>query len=254
MITIRENTADLQQLNAAINQLARDTGQTIREVLPDEMRLLAVELAKATFPEGKDKSGNIKTMEKVKGRIMSVYPPPGGIVKLIQKRSDGAGGKLAGYMENRQWSKAQKLINQFLPALNITIGTFDGGALHASQKRTKRITRRLLVTDYRKVESYIKTKQRLVGFAKGGFAAAAKQLGGTRGIPGWATRQKSPGVGTVSGTGVTLTVSMENLVRHLPDALPPFAEKFAVKGRSIKLAARLKRIQDNKVRKAMRGF
>jgi hypothetical protein len=137
--------------------------------------------------------------------------------------------------------------------MHISIGTFDGGKLHKEQSEQKNVSRRLLVTSYSRVEAYANKTVRKSGFAKGGFATAARQLGGVRGIPGWATRQKAPGTGTVTGDGRTLTVTMTNLVNYLgAGALKKGDESIAVSNRQKNVTTLLDRIQTNKIKKLMR--
>jgi len=94
--------------------------------------------------------------------------------------------------------------------------------------------------------------KKLVGFAKGGFATAAKQLGGVRGIPQFATRHKSPGAGRIVENGDKLSVEMTNNVRYIRQALKPADESIALGHRTKMVGAVLQRIQDRKIQAAMR--
>ena len=253
-LEIKAHPGDLAALNLTLNRLAEGTGKTLKEVLPSQMRLLAADLASVTSPKGKGTRDNAKAMEKVIARISDVYPHPGAVVKKLQQVNQGAAGKFASFLTSRKVASAQKILNEFLPSLNITIGAFDGGSLHQSQREQKKITRRLLVAGYTRVASYAKKTARKVGFAKGGFATAASQLGGVRGIPGFATRQKSPGTGIVTGDGKTLTVTMTNGVKYLRNALNSADESRAITHRTKQIESTLKRIQDRKVRQAMSNY
>lgn len=253
-ISIELHSRDTNKLNSVINQLAVETGQTLREVLPSEMRLLASDLAFNTYPRGKGSGDNKAHKEKIKSRIRDVYPNVGYVVNLLKKENEGAAGNFAGLIERRQFSKAQSILNGFLPQMNIRIGGFDGGSLHKSQNGQKRITSRLMSPGYTRVNSYINRTANKSGYAKGGFATAARQLGGVRGIPGWATRQKAPGTGTITGDGESLTVTLTNNVNHLHYALKPHNEATAVNFRSKQVGARLRLIQTRKINKAMKNF
>jgi len=134
------------------------------------------------------------------------------------------------------------------------VGAFDGGEAHRSQSGQKSITKRICVPGYTRVTAYANATARKSGFAKGGFAAASRQLGGVRGIPGWATRQKSPGTGKVTGDGVTLSVEMVNNVEYLRQAMKPNDEAAAVAHRAKQVGSVLKRIQDRKVKQIMKNF
>ena len=253
-LKLTAHPADLAALNLSLNRLAEQTGKTLQEVLPAQMRLLATDLAAVTSPKGKDTGDNQKAMENIMKRIYAIYPSTGAIVNLLKKKNDGLAGKFAGFITTRKNASAQKILDQYLPELNITIGSFDGGALHSAHRNQKKITQRLLVAGYTRVTAYAKKKARMVGYAKGGFATAAKQLGGVRGIPGFATRQKSPGTGTITGDGKTLSVTMTNGVNYLKNALTSADESRAVSHRSKQITTVLQKIQDRKIQRAMRNF
>lgn len=248
-ISITAHPRELARLNENLNELARETSKTLKEVLIPQMRLLATDLAYVTAPKGKS---NEKGTKKVMRRISSIYPPPGSVVKLLKKKNSGVAGKFASYITSRKTAAAQKILNQYLPELNIKIGSFDGGALHKSQRDHTRITDRLLVVGYTRVTSYAKKTARKVGFSKGGFATASRQLGGVRGIPGWATRQAAPGTGSVTGDGKTLAVTITNGVKYIRESLKPADEAQAINHRRRQVESVFYTIQNRKIQKAIR--
>ena len=256
MITVKADIDDFARLNTGLNKLAEQSGKTMKEVLPAQMRLLAVDLAYVTTPKGKSKSDNIRNMKKVAQRISEVYPSVAFIVYMVAQQNKGAGGRLAMLLRTNKKAKAQAIIDKYISRLKITIGTFDGGKLHKAQSESKHVRRRLLVLRPGGVNAYIKRKQKLVGFAKGGFASAARQLGGIRGIPGFASRKamKAPGRGIISGSGKTLTVTMINEVDYLRPALKKGDEGVAIAFRAKMIDDVLQRIQDRKIRKLMRIY
>lgn len=249
-LKMRLNGNDEARLNRELNRLAEQTGQTLKEVLPSQMRLLATDLAFVTIPRGKGTSDNKQNMERVMSRIRTIYPSVGKIVNELKERNPGVAGRFAGLIDKRQYAKAQNLASQYIS--NLTVGTFDGGALHKAQSESKEIRQRRCVPGYSRVESYAKKTARKVGYAKGGFATGAKQLGGVRGIPGFATRQKSPGTGRITGDGRTLSVTLTNNVRHIEKALLPGAELAAVNSRTRAVSKLLEKIQTNKIRRSVR--
>lgn len=249
MIEIRADSRDLARLNVDMNRLAESTGKTLKEVLPSQMRLLAVDLAKVTLPRSK---ASKKSMDNVKGRIAAIYLNPGSVVNKLKTKNEGAAGSFADHISKRNYNKAQSIVTRYLPGLNIRVGAFDGGALHRKQRSDKKITQRLCVPGYSRVKAYANKTALKVGFAKGGFAAAARQLGGVRGIPGFATRQKSPGRGIVAGDGTKLSVTMINDVSHIRHALPKGSESAAIAHRSKQVGSVLQRIQDRKIKQIMR--
>ncbi|NDD54501.1 hypothetical protein EBZ39_11610 [bacterium] len=80
-----------------------------------------------------------------------------------------------------------------------------------------------VVTNQGSLNQYLKKIQQRVGTAKGGWAACAKVIGGTRGIPGWVTRQTNrlAGGSVVDNTRNTRNpfVSMTNSVPWIDKCL-----------------------------------
>ena len=67
-MTMRMDAASEAKMNAAISTLARESGESLKDVLPKQMRLLAVDLAYVTTPKGKTKGDELKNMAKVIAR------------------------------------------------------------------------------------------------------------------------------------------------------------------------------------------
>jgi len=242
------------KMNQAISELARESGKTLKEVLPSQMRLLATDLAYNTTPKGKTKGVEIPNMRDVKARIKSIYPSAGIVIYWVKSKNEGAAGSLASYIELKKRAKAQAIIDKYIPEKKVTVGGFDGGKLHRNNSRSKSIKSRLLVFGYTRVTSYANKTAKKVGYAKGGFATAARMLGGARGIPSFAKRQKAPGRGIVTGSGKTLSVTLVNDVRHIRDSLSKADEVMALKNRELMVGKVLTRVQMRKVTKTMRKY
>lgn len=265
-ISIELHSRDTNKLNSVINQLAVETGQTLREVLPSEMRLLAVGLASQTTPQdglttgltGREATaarngGRESRMNSVRAMIFLIYPPIGWVVKDMAKKNHGAAGSFAAAMDKKNYVRAQKLLNEFLPEMGYTIRGFDGGALHKAQAG-RRITQRILSPSNQAANAYANRAVKMVGFVKGGYATGARQLGGTRGIPGYASRHNAPGTGTVRGDGSSLTVTLTNDVKYARKAIRPSAISKVLDFRERQITNRLEKIQTRKINKAMKNF
>ena len=65
-------------------------------------------------------------------------------------------------------------------------------------------------------DKYVRTASKKVGFGKSGWATVARTLGGTRGIPGWVSRNKGPGaVQDMTGDRDNPRIVMSNSVRYI---------------------------------------
>ena len=243
--------ASLSELNATIQRLADAAGSTVREVLPAQMRLFAADLALNTRPIGKTASAQAAGQANVDKRIRFIYASVGMMVELITPHGERARNGFIALVRKRDFTGATRMLNNLFPS-TYTVGEFDGGQLHKDQKFSRRVEKRLVVTNYPKVEAYIREKKKLVGFAKGGFAAAARQLGGVRGIPGFATRQNAPGTGSVTGDGRTLTVTMTNGVKYIEDALDAHGEDRAIAHRKNAVEAVIRRMMNRRAGQAIR--
>lgn len=248
--------ASNKELNDAVQRLADAAGSTVRDVLPAQMRLFAADLAFNTRPIGKGTGDNKQNQTKIEIRIGTIYPPIGWAVNLLKASSEQACAAFLRNLEAKNYSVAAGILNRFLKGrTRYAIGPFDNGSLHKKQQFSRKITHGLIVTDsYGKVKAYIAKKKKLVGYAKGGFATAARQLGGVRGIPGFATRQKAPGKGYVRGGGSKLEVHLQNDVDYIEKALDAHGEARAIHHRRRSIDLVLKRMADRKFKSASRSL
>jgi len=244
---------DIAELDSAIQKLADASGSTVREVLPAQMRLFAADLSFNTRPRGKTAAAQKEGQAKVEARIGTIYPSVGMMADLLGNKEDRLKTTFIALVKKRKFTEAAKLLNDVFSS-SYTVGEFDGGELHRKQQFSRRVDKRLVVVNFAKVNQYIREKKKLVGFAKGGFAAAARQLGGVRGIPGFATRQNAPGSGSVSGDGKTLTVTMTNSVRYIADALDKHGEEVAIAYRQKAVSAVIKRMMSRKMKQSSRSL
>lgn len=245
--------SDISELDSAIQKLADASGSTAREVLPAQMRLFAADLAFNTRPLGKTAAAQREGQDRVERRISTVYPSVGMMAEVLGEKEERLKIAFISRIKKREYAGAAKLLNDLFSS-TYSIGEFDGGKLHKEQQFTRRVDRKLVVTNYTKVTQYMREKKKLVGFAKGGFAAAARQLGGVRGIPGFVTRQNTPGTGTVTGDGKTLTVTMTNGVRYIEEALDAHGEARAIAFREKAVTAVIKRMMDRRMKQASRSL
>lgn len=244
---------DIAELDSAIQKLADAAGSTAREVLPAQMRLFAADLAFNTRPIGKTAAAQKAGQINVEKRIRWVYCSVGMMADLLEPYGERVKKGFIARVKKKDFVNAARILNDIFPS-TYTIGEFDGGKLHKEQQFSRKVTKRLVVINHPKVEAYIREKKKLVGFAKGGFAAAARQLGGVRGIPGFATRQNAPGSGSVAGDGRTLTVTMTNAVKYIEDALDAHGEARAIEHRQKSVVAIIKRMMDRKLRQSSRSL
>jgi hypothetical protein len=95
----------------------------------------------------------------------------------------------------------------------------------------------MIVKDAQKLKTYVVTETKKVGFGKGGWAACARALGGTRGIPGWISRQNAPGTVVENYGATVMSITMTNQVPYASSILSPAQKQEAVRIAMDKLRA-----------------
>jgi len=208
-------------------ELFRKRGWDLKHSLPgimrQEARLCCVALAYATQPYGDDEKARAEGQVAVNRDIYKIYTTPG---KAYDDISPPERQKAFWMFVNRaQWDKAQQILAADGKSLKFTpIQAFDGGAAHQQHRnRLGKITESqkpvMVVKDPDKVRAYIASETAKVGEGKGGWATCARQLGGTRGIPGWVSRQNSPGIVDEHYGEDRTTITLTNQVSYASDIL-----------------------------------
>jgi hypothetical protein len=235
-------------LDRAIKKLAEASGSTVKEVLPSQMRLYAADLAFNTRPIGKSPKDAEAGRNRVATRVGAVYKPVGTAYDWLKRKEVRLARAFSRMVTEKRFTDAADLLNKHTAAaVRYHVGMFDDGKLHRKQGDSKRVTECLITVDLRKAERYLKDTQKKVGFAKGGFATAARELGGVRGIPGFATRQNAPGRGYIRGEGAKFEVILENHVDYIDKALDRAGEERAAQHRAKSINITLRRTMDNKI-------
>lgn len=209
----------------ALVQVKVNTGKSWSTLLRAEGRLACVRLAHSTQPFGNDASAHDQGKIAVKRDVGKVYATGGEIYDELKQQDENIAKAFYAAMERGDLTAARVLLAGFGKTnRNTPIGIFDGGAAHRRNRNSRgKISRRraeLVVGKYRPVENYIKARWKRVGFAKAGWAACAKQLGGTRGIAGWISR--AGGVGSVDDKSNLINnprITVTNEVRYVSDCL-----------------------------------
>jgi hypothetical protein len=246
------DSIDDRRMNKAIQDLADASGTVAKDTLTKQSRLFCVDLAYNTRPIGKTAASGKKLKEAINGKVDFVYPSVGVAVSILKKADEKAARFFQRCIRKKNFTQAAAIMARYDGSVRWSVGPFDGGDLHRKERFKRRVGQRRIVTNKARVTEYKRARMAVAGFAKGGFATAARQLGGTRGIPGYATRQKTPGVGVVVGDGKNLTVSITNKARHIREALSQSGEERAIDHRIKSIRAVLKRMGDREFKKKSR--
>lgn len=257
-----EFSAEISLLEAALHDLAEATGKEYGQVVRANARLIAVNLAYQTQPFGDDDRGRIAGEIAVKRDLKKVYAPPGSIYsQLTAIAAHGAetGEKLArafyAAIAKNDLVAARRIVRgSGIPDRGLDVQKFDGGAAHGRRRDGRgRVSGRhpeFIVADPKKLQRYRKTIIHNVGIAKSGWAAAARPLGGTRGIPQWVTRHKAHGsADDHSGSTNDPHVVLRNTVAWLASVLPDSQIRIALRLQAQKMEAHVDHVTNYLARK-----
>lgn len=218
MITCRisgTRTADL------LDDHRRRIVRTIPELMRRSARAIAIQLAVATQPFGVGANARQAGENAVKRDVARVYVSVSKVYKSFpnQKHANAYWAAIT----KRNYAQAQNIKDSYNPIYRrIPIRAFDGGAAHqAARKNRGRVVASqkplMVVQRDRSLDTYTRKQVGHVGEAKGGWAACAKILGSTRGLPQWVTRHAgtlSPGSVLESYAGPVYRVRLINGVRY----------------------------------------
>ncbi len=228
-----------------IAQYCREKGLNLKTSLPAVLhqagRLCAVSAAFQAQPFGIDEKAQALGVVATTRDIYRVYATPGVAWKDIQDKGAQAGFWKA--VKTSAWGRAAKILNRAGAVFkNTPIDNFDGGALHRQSRNNsgrvpKRLAPAVIVKDPSKLKTYVATEAGKVGFGKGGWASCARALGGTRGIPGWISRQNAPGTVIENYGATVMSITMTNQVPYASSILSPAQKQEAVRIAMDKLRA-----------------
>jgi hypothetical protein len=195
------------------------------DVIRAQARLMAVNLAHNTQPYGKDEVARFKGQNAVRRDLNKVFIPAERVreIAVIGARYNAVSRLLLYAVDVNNPKRIQdawhKLTGKIVP-----VERAPSKAWHKSQRnsrgRVRGKGRPMIVMASSALRTYTRAKEKLVGFAKSGWAACARALDGTRGIPGWVTRNKGPGkVKDMTGDKEYPRIRLTNEVNYADKAI-----------------------------------
>lgn len=208
-----------EELAALLERFQLETGKSWPDLLRQQGRLIAVNLAHNTQPYGfadtAKKMGEYAVIRDI-GRVF--WDSPSAYVALREKSE-----KAARVCYRALMSGKLALAHRILQAngIDVPIGELQAG-LHKSRRNARgHVSARknspsLIVVKGKQIDKYAKEIQRRVGFGKSGWASCAQSLGGMRGIAQWAKRGRAPGgVNDQSKSLNNPQITLQNNVRYI---------------------------------------
>jgi hypothetical protein len=251
MVKISLEQKELDKLNKAFKDLAKLSDKPVEDLLRQEGRLLAVELAKQTDVKGDSKEAGEKHSKKIRTRINNIYSDPKIWTKIISKRAGfKAGERFARLCQRKNAADAEQMLDELglgtYRGKRVRVIMWDNGRIHRETLKTrKRKSEYTIVCNYTKVNQYIKKQEKRAGNLKSGWARAAEGLGGTRGIPGWAKgkarNHNNTGTGKVSGGKSNKVLFLSNNYKDAGKLSDRVYGAGAVKNRVAKIKVRIEK-------------
>jgi len=229
------------------------TGKSWRDVIRQQARLLAVNLAYQTQPYGLGDASLRMGQGAVYRDVAKVYATPNEAYIELKKWSLEAARGFWKLYNDGKMARAKKILSRS-PLGLVPFGPFKK-EFHG--QRRSRATGKVLgsgpsqiVQNPNKVNPYMTRKEKHVGMAKGAWKTCAKMLGGPRGIPAWV---KDRGHGTVqdmSGAADNPRVVMNANVPYQDRVLTKNQMREAMRIQEEKMAAHIERVLEYNARKA----
>lgn len=240
-----------------VHRFAAYRSKTVPEVVRAQARLICVNLAHNTQPYGADDAARAKGRNAVRGDLNKVFLGPERILEIARlgaRRGHELSERMIEAVESGRSARVAELwrqqSGQSLPAADAP----DPQWHRQQRNRRGKVSRKgrpMLVLSASALRAYTLTKEKLVGFAKSGWATAARALGATRGIPGWVSRNRGPGTARDATADPSYPrVVLSNTVRYIDQVLPPKERERAVHMQYQKMDRALQHQMDAELRKA----
>jgi hypothetical protein len=220
MISVNE-VSGTASVMASIHRFADITGASLSEEIIRTARLVAVSVAHSTQPFGKDKATKETAERRVARDIRRVFATPFSVYAQLDRKADSlAAGQFWSAWKSRDEARMKEIMDR--ESLGLTIVRTPQKSIHQQRRNNRgQVSSGVplhMITDTRALDRYIAERQRKVGFAKSGWAAAADECGGHRGIPQWASSRhkgRAPGGAIITRDAVRPEVIIYNNVSYI---------------------------------------
>lgn len=234
MISVNRVTG-AEDVMSSITRFADITGASLADEIIRTARLVAVSVAYSTQPYGKDKGVKDQAERRVSKDIRRVFATPSSIFGQLERKADSfSANQFWAAWKARDEARMKEIMDR--ESLGFTLLRAPQKSIHDARRNNRgQVNTGVpshVITDPRALARYIKQRQRMVGFAKSGWAAAADACGGHRGIPQWASSRhkgQAPGGAIISRDTAKPKVILYNNVSYISQVCPPEQIDLAVR-------------------------
>lgn len=206
-----------------LTDYAKDLGLDLLGEIIRLGRMMAVECARMTQPWGLDAKAQLKGKGAVAKDIQKVFGSPSRFYRIIRRKHPEAAESF--WMAYKEGDEARMRENMIIAGAATAISDRPDRALHEAARKGERkhvnSAPKQMVTNPATMEKYIKQRQQAVGFVKAGWARAADDCGGHRGIPAWASTKQPGATGRaiIERHPIKPKVTIENTIPYVMENL-----------------------------------
>lgn len=249
---------ETRELAAALKQLATATRKNFGEVVRQNARLVAWNLAHNTQPWGmkldQKKTGEAAVMRD----IGKVFKPATAIFKELRASDVKLARAWYSLVKAGKYAEAERILTATdLLDRNADIGPIEDRHHRDSRGSRGRVHRHRaaqIIPDSKELRAYQKKIAARVGFAKAGWITAGSQVGKVTKVPAWIKRHTAaPGAARDNSKDMfSPHITLRNQVRYLPRIMTQSDVAHALRLQREKMLAHIQHVITNAGKKA--GF
>lgn len=196
---------DMAPLVRKLRQLGHATRQPMEQLVREQARLFVSSsgnvpgMVQVTPPFSAGARGTAAKKRgeaRIASDISKIYLTPGRAFSILTRSNSKMAAGFWRAVSLKRWTEAARLLRVSGTELaGMSLGSFDGGALHTALRsrangRVSLRHARMVVVDEQSLVKYIRAKQAKVGTLASGMNRAATALG-AKGVPSWVMRHGS---------------------------------------------------------------
>lgn len=197
MITVQVNS---QAWTSALEQYRREEKKDLGQILRQQGRLLAVQLALITRPTGKSSAVRDSQRKSIENDVLRGlwsyerlaeklgHAGTEWTKRVSEAARAGNAAALRALFDGSTWEPV---------AINPAVDTAKALSIRdpktGKSRRNIPVSQKQVVTAANSITNFARKRAEKGGIGKGGWAGAAVPLGGTRGIPGWVNKHSKHG-------------------------------------------------------------
>jgi hypothetical protein len=221
-----ELRVETRRFEDALRRLARESNRSFSDVVNQNARLIASNLAFQTQPFGTSSASKKQGEGAVMRDIGKVYRTAASVFAEIKDQSEKTARAWYKAVKAGEFEKAESILRKCnIGDRNAKIGEFDASFHRKNLNRRGRVSRHraaLITADAKALKAYGKEIASHVGYAKAGWIAAGEQLGKLSRVPAWLRKVKAgQGKGTMKGREINPEATIHNMVQYLSNLLTP---------------------------------